>query len=150
MFIAGPVNLENVPDPRRAARVMHTALLGGLLTISAVFLFLGVGLHVAPLIRAGDGVVIIGTILAAVGLLPIVLGVLVFRPKVPARTSGQGDAAYWQGALGPALVVWVLCEGGGVMAAVGALLTGLWAPIVTVAVAVTCLVLMGPGRFENS
>ena len=150
MLATGSSNFENLPDPRRAARVLHTALLGGLLTISAVFLFLGFALHVAPLIRDAYGVAMIGYILAAAGLLPIILGVLVFRPKVPARVSGQSDAAYWQGALGPALVVWVLCEGGGIIAAVGALLTGLWAPIVTVAAAVTCLVLMGPGRFENS
>jgi hypothetical protein len=150
VFIAGQTNLDNIPDPRRAARVMHTALLGGLLTISAVFLFLGFGLHVAPLIRDAKGAAMIGYILAAAGLMPIIIAMLILRPKVPTRTSGQSDAGYWQGALGPALSVWVLCEGGGITAAVGALLTGLWAPMVTVAVAVTCLVLMGPGRFENS
>ena len=150
MLATGSSNFENLPDPRRAARVMHTALLGGLLTISAVFLFLGFGLHVAPLIRDAYGVAMIGYILGAAGLLPIIIAMLILRPKVPARTSGQSDTAYWQGALGPALAVWVLCEGGGITAAVGALITGLWAPIVTVVMAVTCLVLMGPGRFENS
>lgn len=149
MFVAGPPYPETFPDPRRAARVIHLALLGGLALISAVFLILGLALDVAPLIREGEDVAIIGYVLAGVGLMPIILSMLVLRPRVPARSSGQSEAEFWQGALRAALPVWTLAEAGGMIAAVGALLTGLWAPMVVVAVALTCLGVTGPGRFEN-
>jgi len=141
-------NTTNIPDPHRASRVLHRALLGGLVVISTVFLVLGL-MDVAPLIRDAEGVAIIGYLLAGIGLLPIIVGMLVLRPRVPRRGSGQSEAEYWQGALGPAMLVWTLTEAGGIMCAVGALITGLWAPMVVVAVALTCLGVTGPGHFEN-
>ena len=41
-------------------------------------------------------------------------------------------------------------DGAGIIAAVGALLTGSLASALTVAIAVGCLVVLGPGHFENA
>jgi hypothetical protein len=137
------------PDPSRSARLLHLVLLGGLVTISMVFLVLTFGLKVAPLLPGGEDVAFIGNVLAAAGIVPIILAMLVLRPRVPARTPGQTTTAFWQGAVGPALVVWTLIEGGGIIGAVGALLTGLLTPVVPAVAALSCLVLIGPSHFEN-
>jgi len=140
---------NNIPDPHRAARVLHLALMSGLAVISAVFFILG-ATGVAPFIKDAEGVAIIGYVLAGVSLIPLIIGMLVLRPRVPTRASGQSDTEYWQGALGPAMLVWTLAEAGGIMSAVGALITGLWAPIVVVVAALACMAMVRPSYFENA
>ena len=115
-----------------------------------MFLFLTFGLHAAPLLKGGDQVVMIGYLLAACGIAPIVTALLVLKPRVPARASGQDDAAFWHGALGPAIAVWAVFEGSGIIGAVGALLTGFPAPAILVVIALGCLVMFGPSHFENA
>jgi hypothetical protein len=139
-----------IPDPPRTARVLHLALLGGLLVIVAMFLFLVFGVLGAPLLTSADETSFIGYVLAAFGLLALVLAVLVLRPRVPTRSSGQSDAEYWQDAFQPALLVWTALEGGGITCAVGALLTGHWAPMAVVVAAVGCFVALRPSHFDNS
>jgi hypothetical protein len=138
-----------IPDPPRTARLLHRALLGGLLTITAVFLYLGIGIHVAPLITVGD-VRVIGYTLAAAGALLIVLALLVLKPRVPERRSGQDDVAFWGVAIYPMIAVWALLDAAGFIGALGALLTGLWPPAALVAVAATCLLILGPNRIESA
>ncbi len=106
-------------------------------------------MHIAPLLTVGGDVALIGYILAFAGLIPIVLAVLVLKPRVPDRAPGQSDAAFWQVAIYPTIPVWALFEGAGILGAVGALLTGLWAPAAVVVISLACLLLMGPGHFEN-
>lgn len=149
MFLSRPVNLELFPDPYRASRLLHRALLGGLVVIPAVFVVLGV-MGVAPLISGGEGVLIIGYGLAGVSMLQLIVGMLVFRPRVPTRSSSRSDAEFWQGALGPAVHVWSLFEAGGITSALGALMTGLVAPMVVVVAALACLAFVGPSYFEHS
>lgn len=136
-------------DPRLGARMVHLALLGGLAGISVIFLVVGLMLDAAPLIRDAEGVAIIGYTLAGVGALPIIVAMLVFRPRVPTRRSGEGESDYWQRAFGPALLTWTLAEAGGMIGAVGALVTGLWATLLLVVAAIACLVLLRPGVFEE-
>jgi len=142
--------IGETPGSPQAARVLHRALLGGLLTISAVFLFIALGLHDAPLMNAGNNTSIVGNVLAACGIMPIVLGLFVLKPRVPMRTSGQDEAAFWRTALYAVIPVWAVIEGAGIVGAVGALLTGSLAPALIVAIALGCLVVFSPGHFESA
>jgi hypothetical protein len=134
----------------QTARLLHRSLLGGLLMIAAVFLFLGFGLHTVPLLVPGRETLIIGYVLAACGVAPLVFVVFAANSRVPARTSGQGDAAFWLRAFGPVLSIWAIVEGAGIIGAVGALLTGLLAPAVVCVIALVCLAMLSPGHFENA
>lgn len=144
------VVIGDTPGSPRSARVLHRALLGGLLTICAVFVLIALGLHDAPLMAAGDTASMVGYVLAACGVMPILLGLLILKPRVPMRSSGQDDAAFWHVALGPVISVWAVVEGAGIIGAVGALLTGSLAPGLAVAIALGCLVATGPSHFENA
>lgn len=143
------MTIGETPDPPRAARLLHRVLLGGLLVIVALFLFLVLGVLGASLLGSAEEASFIGYTIAAFGLLALVLAVLVVRPRVPMRSSGQSHTEYWQAALQSALLVWTIVEGAGITCAVGALLTGHWAPMVVVAAAVGCFVVFRPSHFEN-
>jgi len=130
--------------------MLHRALVGGLLTICVVFLVIALGLHDAPLMAAGETTLMVGYVLAACSVMPIILGLLILKPRVPTRSSGQDDAAFWQLALGPVVSVWAVIEGAGIIGAVGALLTGSLAPAVAVAIALGSLVAFGPSHFDNA
>ena len=140
---------ETTGSPQ-SARGLHRVLIGGLLMISAVFVFITLGLHDAPLMAGRDAASVTGYVLAACGIMPIILGLLILKPRGPVRSSGQGDASFWQVAMGPVIAVWVVLEGGGIIGAVGALLTGSLASVLTVAIALGCLVALGPSHFENA
>ena len=137
------------PQAAQTARVIHGALLGGLLAIAAVFLFLVFGMHVGPLMPEGKTTAMIGYLLAACALLSMVAGFALLKPHVPTRSSGQDAAAFWSAALGPAISVWAVVEGSGIMAAVGALLTGLLAPAIVVVIALGCLVMVRPSQLDG-
>jgi hypothetical protein len=140
---------NNLPDPHRAARVLHFGLTSALTVISMVFLILGV-MDVGPIIRGDDGVAIIGSVIAGISLIPLMVSMLILRPRVPTRASGQSDKEFWQGAIGSAMLVWTLAEAGGMMSLVGALISGHWAPIVVVVAALACMALVRPSYFENA
>lgn len=142
--------IGETPGSPQSARVLHRALLGGLLMISAAFLFIALGLHDAPLMTAGDTTSMTGYVLAACGIMPIILGLLILKPRVPMRSSGQDAAAFWRVALGPVISVWAVVEGAGIIGAVGALLAGSLASALTVAIALGCLIVFGPSHFENA
>lgn len=134
----------------QSVRMIHRALLSGLLVISAAFLFIALGRHNAPLMTAGDTTSLVGDVLAACGIMLIVLGLFILKPRVPLRSSGEDDAAYWRMAIGPVIVVWAVVEGSGIIAAIGALLTRSPAPALAVAIAIGCLILLGPSHFEGA
>ena len=141
---------SETPGSPQAARVIHRALLGGLLMICAVFLLIGLGLHDAPLMLAGKNTSIVGYVLAACGIMPIILGLLFLKPRVPIRSLGQDEAAFWRTAQYAVIPVWAVFEGSGIIGAVGALLTGSLAPAFLVAIALGCLVLFSPSHFESA
>ncbi len=141
--------IDETPGSPQSARLLHRVLLGGLLLISTLFLLIIYGLDGAPLMPPGDRAATVGWVLAASGLLPIVLGLFILKPRVPMRASGQDDAGFWRVALRAVLSVWVVFESAGIIGAVGGLLTGYWAPAGVVVIALSCLLLMGPGHFEN-
>jgi hypothetical protein len=138
-----------VADPVRASRVVHAALIGGLVVVCVVFGLLTYAAHAAPLLPPGNGATMMGYVLAGCGVAAMVLAFVIAKPRIPERRSGQHEAAYWQEAIYPAIAFWAVFEGAGIVGAIGALLTGLLAPALVVVLAVVGLVAFGPGNFEN-
>jgi hypothetical protein len=142
--------MDQVPQlakVRRAVRILHTALCGGLF-LSGAMLYLVRHVLRPPAVREGRVLALPLAVVAAV-LLGVAVGVL--RPKVPDRRPEQGSEAYWSDveSRGPALMLWASIEGAGLIGAVGYFLTGAVAPAGAFALALAALVLLGPGRLEG-
>jgi hypothetical protein len=133
-----------------SARVLHRVLFGGLLLLSVIFLLITFGLHDAPLMAPGESATMIGFVFAASGLILVIAAITFFRQRVPTRASGQDDATFWRAALGPAVSVWVMIVGAGMISAVGALLTGSLASALVVAFALDRLLRFPPSHFEST
>jgi hypothetical protein len=134
---------------RKRAVALHLALSGGFVTVTVVFgalLYLGN----APFLR-GEQNQFLPSVIAIVGLAPMLLGLVWARPRVPIRPSALETEAYWRDTdAGPgALLTWVLWEGSGMIGAVGTLLTGSLATGVVAAIGLALLLLHGPGYYES-
>ena len=139
------------PAPTRSTvRTLYLVLLAGLASVSVAFsvlFFLGT----APLLPADAQTTLIATIMAVVGMGPVLAGFFWARPNVPLKPTEQSVDDYWrdQAVVGKALIMWVLWEGAGMIGAVGTLLTGSYYPATMGVVAVALYVTNGPGYLEE-
>ena len=130
----------------RAMRVIHLALTLGLTLCGAVFFLVHRVQEVPAVVPAS-----IGTALTVAAIGAIVVAVTVMRPRVPPQAPDQTPDMYWgDGTVRmTALVLWAAVESGGLLAAVGYLLTGATAPAIAFVIAVATLATLGPRRFEQ-
>lgn len=135
---------------RSTIRILYFALLGGLLSTCVIFgvLFL---LGTAPLLPPGDDTTLIATVMAVVAMGPVLGGFFWARGNVPVKPTEQGVDVYWQdqATFSKALIMWVLWEGGGMIGAVGTLLTGSYYPATVTVAALALYVTNGPGYLEE-
>ena len=136
--------LANAP---RVVRILHTALLGGLI-LSGATLYLARRLSQPPPVGEARVLTLVLAVVS-VGVLVIAVGML--RPRVPERRSEQNPEAYWTDASSraAAIVFWAAIEGAGLVGAVGYFLTAAAAPMVAYALALAALVLFRPARLEG-
>jgi len=135
--------LANAP---RVVRILHTALLGGLI-LSGATLYLARRLSQPPPVGEARVLTLVLAVVS-VGVLVIAVGML--RPRVPERRSEQNPEAYWTDASrAAAIVLWTAIEGAGLVGAVGYFLTAAATPMVAYALALAALVLFRPGRLEG-
>ena len=131
----------------RAIRIIHIALVLGLVLIAGAFFVLrqrtGLMLAFGPFL---------GVLLAAIALVNLILALGFLAPRLPRRPADQSPDDYWMRTetRGAAIILWVLVEGAGLLSWVGYLLTGAWAPAAVGVLAVASLALLGPTRFEGS
>lgn len=127
-------------------RVLHLALTLGLTLCGVVFWIVHRAEPVPALVPAPIGVAIT---VAAIGA--IVVAVTIVRPRVPTQAPDQTPDLYWADATVrmTALVLWATVEGGGLLAAVGYLLTGATASAIVLVIAIVTLATLGPRRFEQ-
>jgi len=127
-------------------RVIHLALTLGLTLCGAVFFLVHRVQEVPALVPAS-----IGTALTVAAIGAIFVAVTVMRPRVPPQAPDQTPDMYWgDGTVRmTALVLWAAVESGGLLAAVGYLLTGATAPAIAFVIAVVTLATLGPRRFEQ-
>jgi Na+/melibiose symporter-like transporter len=131
----------------RAVRLMHAAMTAGCVLVGGVFVLvrrLGQGPTLA-------GQATIGVVLAVAGVALLAVAAALVRPRVPERVANQTAEAYWTAAetRGPAIVLWAMVEGAGLVSLVGYLLTGGVPPAVATALAIVTLVLFRPTRLEG-
>src|SRR5262245_15750584 len=105
----------------RAMRVIHLALTLGLTGCGVVFFIVHRTEEVPALVPAS-----IGTALTVAAIGAIIVAVTVVRRRVPPQAPDQTPDMYWGGGTVRlmALVLWAAVESGGLLAAVGYLLTG--------------------------
>ena len=90
---------------------------------------------------------------AIAGVSAVMLGaaLMLLKPLVPRRKTGQTVAAYWGDAavVPKALLVWFILEGAGVTASISYFLGGGPYALVAIAAAVAAYWMNGPAVFEN-
>jgi hypothetical protein len=131
--------------------LLHRFLGIGLVMLAGTFLVLAY-LGIAPLLPPTDGRPVIAYALAAAGVLPVALALLVFKPRVPERRGGQPVEDYWStpDVAAKALLVWFLMEGGAMLATIGFLLTGEPVSAIVMGVTVVAYWLCGPNVFAKA
>jgi len=135
-------------NPARGIRILHAALVIGVILVGATFLFL-LRLQGHPL--GGGGGPLIGYVPAGLAVmnLTVVLGVL--WPRMPQRRMEQSPDDYWKTneARGASIIIWAMTEGAGLLAWVGYLLTGGIVPAAVGALSIGGLIMLRPSRLEG-
>lgn len=129
---------------------LHRALLGGLVVMVFVFAVL-LYTRIAPLSPDLATAPIVVWTLAAAPLVPMLLGWMLMRIKVPGRPSSLPVERYWaeMDAGRPAVVAWVLWEGAALLGFVGLLISGALPPAITGLIAFVLLLLHSPSHVEE-
>jgi hypothetical protein len=131
---------------QRGIRMLH-AILAVALMVFSVAAVLWVQFK-GPLLAAGETRNLIAYIVTGIGLACVAVGIGIIRPKLPEPRRGSAD--YWTPKnRGRALLVWILCENGGTIAAVGFVLTAHLAALFAMVVAILMLVWQSPGRMAQ-
>ncbi len=133
-------------DVDTVAKIIHGAVIGGLVIALAIFLFLqrAVGLDFPGGI--GGGLRIAGYALLATGA----LGSLLVRGRIKPPASGTEVGRWWTDVMPQAVVVWALAEGGGLGAMVlGWLIGDTTLLALGAAVGLALLFVTRPGRLRS-
>ena len=90
-------------------------------------------------------------VIAGVSAVMLGAALMLLKPLVPRRKTGQTVAAYWGDAavVPKALLVWFILEGAGVTASISYFLGGGAYALVAIAAAVAAYWMNGPAVFEN-
>lgn len=133
----------------RGVRILHGTLVGGLVVILGLFSLIVRRLS-GPLLRTDETTGTIAWVLAGVALLDIALALLFFRSRLaPPARSGPPEAYWKPETRAPALLLWILFEGAGMIACVGYVLTGHSAPLAAALIALLMLIGHAPGRLAG-
>lgn len=137
-------------EPTRGVKLLHLILLGGGVIIALVFVVM-VKVR-GPILVPDSGTQVIAVSFAGIGLTAVAFAVLLLRPRIPGRASTEPLTAYWSiGAVRQrSLVLWIICENAGIVAALGYLLTGNLAALAVMGIALMALAWLGPARIAAS
>jgi len=139
--------INQVPPIASSARVLHGFLLGGsiciLVAMALIVKFMGSRLGSASFAE------VFGMIFAVVALINILIGVVLFRPKIPKRQPDQSADDYWPEAMGRAMMVWVFAEGGCIIASLGYLMSGTTVTWVVALTGIGILMWLRPGQLDR-
>ena len=132
------------------ARQLHVPLVLGLLGNFAVFAYF-FARGMIPLLPPPTDYGLIGGGMAAASLVLLLIGFLVFKPRVPRRHAGQSPEAFMSDpeVFKRVMLPWIMWEGGGVIGVVGFAITGQVYPAMAALLALLALVLYGPRYFAE-
>jgi hypothetical protein len=126
------------------ARVIHAALAGGVLVFAIVAHFvLPPPVSDAPGLPAVVLYAVLGVALGACVLS------FVLRGRVPRRSPEESADLFWTRASQPALILWSVLEGAGLMCVVFYWLTRSPAAIAVMVLAVLLLIVLNPAQLEK-
>lgn len=126
----------------RTARIVHAAMLAGLILYGIVAHFV-----MLPKNPPNGGMDSLVPVFIALSLLGCALSAFVSQ-LVP-RPLDESDDDFWRRANPRAIVAWALAEGSALLAITVYSLTGSWATISVAIVAVVVLGILNPGYFEG-
>ena len=130
----------------RATRIMHLALVVGVILAAAVLVYrsgtAGPPVVVSPLI---------GYITAAFGFVNLLVASAFLLPRIPRRSAADAPDDFWSRTeiRTAAIIVWALIEGSSLIALVGYFLTGGVAPAIVAGLGIVVLVFASPARIEG-
>jgi len=131
--------------------LLHWFLGIALVVFAAVCLILKY-LGIAPILGHDSVTLMMAYTLSAVAVLLTVVALFVFKPRVPDRPTVQTVEQYWStpevGA--KAMLVWILLEGAGTLAAVGYCLTGEPVSAIATGLTISAFWLCGPNVFAKT
>lgn len=132
----------------RAVTLLHTILTGSLVVI-VLAMAIVVWFRGGPLLEPDRFSAMVAYITTGIALTIVAIAVGVIRAQLP--EAAHGAAGYWNPATRKlALVLWIMCENGGTLAAVGYILTGHLAPLIGAAIAVLTMVWYSPRRISDA
>jgi hypothetical protein len=136
-------------EQARGVKVLHLVLLVAGVLVAVVFFFL-VRLR-GPVLVPDSATPVIAFSFAGIGLTIVAFAVLLVRARIPERGAGEGSNDYWaNGSVRQrSLLLWILCENAGIIAATGFLLTGHLAALLTLAIALIALAWFAPARIAG-
>lgn len=131
--------------------LLHRFLGIGLVMVAASLVglkYLGIG----PALPASNVRLVIACVLSGIAAVLAVVALVVFKPRVPERSSAQSVEEYWSTReVGTkVLSVWFLLEGAGTLATVGYFLTGEPAAALAAGVLIAAFWWCGPNVFAKA
>jgi hypothetical protein len=130
--------------PARAVRLIHTALVMGVLLFAVVVQFV-----LRPtLVGSTELPPLVVTVLVGSAFVACALS-LVFRQRVPRRSADESADLFWTRATAPAIRVWALLEGASLLAVYVYARTGAPAPVGVALVAVALFIVLNPAYLEK-
>jgi len=144
------VTRTDLDDVTRGVKLLHLILLGGGVLVALVFVLM-VKLR-GPILVPDSGTEVIAFSFAGIGLTAVAFAVLLLRPRIPERGSSEQLSDYWRAgtARQRSLILWIICENAGIIAALGFLLTGHFAALAVLALALMALAWFGPARLAGA
>lgn len=135
-----------LPAAARTMRMIHAAMFAGVAVMAIV---LGVVRNRVP--PAVGGAAGIGVILSGVAVVALAIAAALLRPRVAPRGSDQAPDEYWSNpsTRGSAMILWAVIEGAGLMGVVSFYLTGHFAAVAVVALALAAGALFRPAALEG-
>jgi hypothetical protein len=138
---------RDTPGTAQAVRIIHAALVAGVLLAGGTFAFMVRSRGHAP-----EGGETLGIVLPALGIGLLLVSASVLRRRVPERRSQQSSDGYWAAVetRGAAIVLWAVTEGAALVSLVGYFLSGAPAASAVAVVALVALILYRPSRLERA
>ena len=138
---------RDTPGTAQAVRIIHAALVAGVLLAGGTFAFM-----VRVRGHAPEGGETLGIVLPAVGIGLLLVSASVLRRRVPERSAQQSSDGYWAAVenRGAAIVLWAVTEGAALVSLVGYFLSGAPAAAAVAVVALAALILYRPSRLERA
>jgi hypothetical protein len=115
--------------------------------VSLVLTYLGI----APILPAGTVTPVIAYAPSVIAVALVAVALFVLRPRVPGCVPGQSGEEFWSAPEmgGKVLPIWFLLDGGGMIAAVGYILTSQPVSAFAMGLAIASYWWCGPDRFAK-